>query len=194
MIEQAHQAHQACDGWADGARWAYWVREPRTERDVPHAHADEYADAAADKHAPARPQGASDATSAHDAHRSLVILVADDDEPIAEIIGLVLDDAGYQPVLAANGWEALEAARMQWPALVITDLMMPRMSGLELVAELRVIAATNGHRMPPVVLLTAAILARRPEALGIAAVVSKPFDLAVLETTVRRLLGHTASE
>ena len=55
-----------------------------------------------------------------------IILVVEDDEPIAEAIVVVLEDAGYRPVWAANGQLALEAARSQWPDLILTDLMMPR--------------------------------------------------------------------
>lgn len=169
-------AGRAREGSSDGSR------EPRAGRDAEHTHV------------PAGPQEVLDPTRTRDAPGAPIILVAEDDEPIAEAVGLVLEDAGYQPVLTANGWAALAAARERWPALVITDLMMPHMSGLELVAALRAIAVTTSQRMPPVVLMTAAAVVCRPEEQGIDAVVSKPFDIAVLEAVIGRLLRHDASE
>jgi len=61
-----------------------------------------------------------------------VVLIAEDERSIADIVCVVVEDAGYQPVLAAHGRQALEMARIEHPALVVTDLMMPHMTGAEL--------------------------------------------------------------
>ena len=58
-----------------------------------------------------------------------LVLIAEDEEPIAEVVATVVEDAGYTPRLAAHGREALELARAEQPALLITDLMMPHLSG-----------------------------------------------------------------
>jgi CheY-like chemotaxis protein len=114
--------------------------------------------------------------------------MAEDDEPIAETIALLLEEAGYRVMWVPNGHEALEAARRHWPSLVLTDLMMPRMGGEALIEALRTLAAAEHRPMPPVVLLTAADLtAHQAEALGATAVVRKPFDIRDLEALVTRL-------
>src|SRR5438309_8912813 len=82
-----------------------------------------------------------------------VVLIAEDEEPIAQALAYLVEDAGYTPVIAIHGREALEMALIQRPDLIITDLMMPQMSGKELISALReaLEAAT-----PPIILMTAA--------------------------------------
>ncbi len=124
-----------------------------------------------------------------------VVLIAEDEEPIAEAIALLLEDEGYRPFWVTNGKEALEAARSRWPDLVLTDLMMPRMSGTELIAALRARAVAESRPMPPVVMMTAGTspgqrrMAELKEA-GIDAVVTKPFDINTLIMLVTRLMGQ----
>jgi two-component system cell cycle sensor histidine kinase/response regulator CckA len=70
--------------------------------------------------------------------RALRIMVVDDEEPIRRYADRVLRSAGYQPVLAANGFEALRlAASMGGVDALVTDLMMPEMNGAELARRLR---------------------------------------------------------
>ncbi|GHO64200.1 hypothetical protein KSC_030920 [Ktedonobacter sp. SOSP1-52] len=59
-----------------------------------------------------------------------IVLIVDDDIPITEILTLVVESLGYQPLVAFNGQQALDLAREHWPALVLTDVMMPIMGGL----------------------------------------------------------------
>lgn len=123
-----------------------------------------------------------------------VILVVEDDEPIAEAIALLLEDVGYRATWAPNGRAALDAARRQWPSLVLTDLMMPHMDGTALIKALRVLAGSLGRAMPPVVLTTAAdVSARRVKELGVDAVVLKPFDVRDLQALITRLVKNTSA-
>ena len=70
--------------------------------------------------------------------RALRIMVVDDEEAIRRYADRVLRSAGYQPVLAANGFEAIRlAASMGGVDALITDLMMPEMNGAELARRLR---------------------------------------------------------
>lgn len=165
------------------------------EERIPHAPTSiQGADGLASAQVPVGQQAVGHASSGTPEEEPL-ILVAEDDEPIAQTIALLLEDAGYWPIVAANGREALKAAHAQWPTLVITDLMMPHMNGRELIAALRTFAAANGHPMPPVVLLTAAhVITRHSEELDVAAIVYKPFDIVALETTVRELLRAPTNE
>ena len=116
-----------------------------------------------------------------------LVLIAEDEEPIAEVVATVVEDAGYVPRLAAHGRQALELARTEQPALLITDLMMPHLSGAELIAALRSDAAASGHDPVPVILITAAGPAQA-RAAGADAVLRKPFELLELDALLRRFL------
>ena len=121
-----------------------------------------------------------------------LVLIAEDEEPIAEVVATVVEDAGYTPRLAAHGREALELARAEQPALLITDLMMPYLNGAELIAALRSDAAAGGQAPLPVILMTAAGPAQA-RAAGADAVLRKPFELLELDALIRRFLEARAS-
>ena len=117
-----------------------------------------------------------------------VVLIAEDEEPIAQALAYLVEDAGYTPVVAVHGKAALEMALAQRPDLIITDLMMPQMSGKELISALR--AALN-LATPPIILMTAAGR-RYTDAAGANALLSKPFDLSDVEALLERYLGEPA--
>jgi CheY-like chemotaxis protein len=123
--------------------------------------------------------------------RSVLVLIADDEGPIAAVVAEVVEDLGYRPQVVRNGREALDLARTTRPALIITDLMMPGLTGAELIAALRADAADDGRHPPPVILITAASphTARRA---GADAFLSKPFDLDELEAAITHLLNRAA--
>jgi CheY-like chemotaxis protein len=66
-----------------------------------------------------------------------LIVVADDEFLLATILADFLEDEGHEVVIASHGLEALELIRTRKPALLITDFMMPVMTGLELATALR---------------------------------------------------------
>jgi DNA-binding response OmpR family regulator len=115
------------------------------------------------------------------------VLIVDDEEGIAEAIGYLVEIAGYVPMLASNGDQALELARAQWPSLVITDLMMPRMDGVGLITALRTEAERTGRRMPAIMLMTAGGM-ERAEEVGADLVIQKPFDIWHLERLLHQYL------
>ncbi|MDP7703453.1 MULTISPECIES: SpoIIE family protein phosphatase [unclassified Mycobacterium] len=80
------------------------------------------------------------------------VLVADDNVDMREYLGNLLGASGYQVSGAADGEQALEAIRVQLPDLVISDVMMPKMDGLQLLAALR---ADQRTAALPVLLLSA---------------------------------------
>ncbi len=101
-----------------------------------------------------------DAITAKEAEE-ILILIADDEEPIVEMLATFVADLGYTPLVAQNGQEALDLARQHEPALIITDLMMPIMNGADLILVLRREAAAQGRACPPIVLLTQEVGAPR---------------------------------
>ena len=126
------------------------------------------------------------------ASEPVLVLIAEDEEPLAETVAFIVQRAGYYPLVALNGRQALDIARQKRPALVITDLMLLYLDGTELIAALRADARARGEEASPIVLMTAAnpALAR---AAGADALLRKPFHLADLEELLVRFLGPSPS-
>ena len=112
------------------------------------------------------------------------ILIADDEQPVREFIALVLADSGHQTVLASNGRHAFELLQKERPDLVISDVMMPLMSGVELCQRLKGAADTAAI---PVILMTSAGEGVAAGA-GYDGFLAKPFDLDVMDALVERCL------
>jgi two-component system response regulator ResD len=72
-----------------------------------------------------------------EAHSRGSVLVVDDEPTIAEVVARYLERAGYRTRVAADGVAAIEAAARQRPDLVVLDLMLPRIDGLEVMRRLR---------------------------------------------------------
>ncbi len=81
--------------------------------------------------------------------RQFRILVVDDEERIINFLRSKLQASGYEVLTASNGHEGLEQAQAQEPDLIVLDLLMPKMDGLEMLKELRSFSAV------PVIILTA---------------------------------------
>lgn len=116
------------------------------------------------------------------------MLVVDDEESILETLVTIIEEMGYQASQAANGEEALLSAQTQWPALIITDMMMPRLNGAQFIAALRQDAQSEGKQTPPIILLTAG-RSPRLEQVGATIVVTKPFKLEDMEDLIRSYLS-----
>jgi CheY-like chemotaxis protein len=120
-----------------------------------------------------------------------LVLVVDDDPHIAAVVAVIVEDAGFRPLVAPDGRRALALVRTTWPRLVITDLMMPQLDGAGLAAALRTAAATRGLPMPPVIVMTATRHHSAQE-LGVDALVLKPFDLEQVDQLVGQLVPPLA--
>ncbi len=119
------------------------------------------------------------------------ILVVDDEEDIRELVQLHLDREGYRVLTCETGEQALAMARSKTPDLVVLDLMLPGMDGLEVCKRLK---ADSALQQIPVVMLTAKgeesdIVAGLE--LGADDYITKPFSGKVLVARVRRLLRKT---
>jgi DNA-binding response OmpR family regulator len=118
------------------------------------------------------------------------ILVVDDDPVILQLLQVNFEMEGFTVLTAADGREGVDRTRADRPDVVVSDVMMPRMSGLELVAELKADPDTAGI---PVLLLTAkAQQADVATGLGQGAddYITKPFEPLELVERVNRLLGQ----
>jgi len=119
------------------------------------------------------------------------ILIVDDEPQITRVLRTALSTQGYVLHLAANGVEGLEALHSWQPDLVITDLAMPQMDGVELTREIRAVS-----QVPILVLSVRNQDRQKIEALDAGAddYVTKPFSIQELQARVRaHLRRQTAS-
>ncbi|MGH7341019.1 MAG: sigma-54-dependent transcriptional regulator [Candidatus Rokuibacteriota bacterium] len=117
-----------------------------------------------------------------------LVLVVDDEPNIRKVLGALLEQAGYEVALAASALEALELVRAHDPDLVITDLRMPGVDGLDLLRRLR-----EDFPEIPVVLLTAhGTVENAVEAMkrGAHDFLTKPFDKTRVLDIVGKAVGQ----
>jgi CheY-like chemotaxis protein len=114
------------------------------------------------------------------------ILVIEDNAVLADFIAEVLQEEGYDVEVAANGQEGLQKLPEVKPDLVITDLMMPKLSGEEVC---NIMQADPRYGSIPVVLMTSRIEESLKVNCRYDAFLPKPFDLYHLLGLVVRLLG-----
>jgi two-component system KDP operon response regulator KdpE len=119
------------------------------------------------------------------------ILVVDDEPQITRVLRTALSTQGYDVRIAANGSEGADVARDWKPDLVITDVSMPEMNGVELCRELRA-----DSRVPIIVLSVRNNERMKIEALDAGAddYVTKPFSIQELQARVRAQLRRNLSE
>jgi DNA-binding response OmpR family regulator len=129
------------------------------------------------------------------------ILVVDDEPEVGEAIRRVLEHAGFEVLLANSVDAGLKIVEGHPLDIVVTDVIMPKAHGLELIRALRghhprvrVIAISGGgsfgpHAYKPEAISTLAFLAAAREA-GAEEVLTKPFDMSDLLAAVRRLLPN----
>ncbi len=118
------------------------------------------------------------------------VLIVDDDPFITRLVQMKVEQLGHIVVTAGDGEEGLRKAEATHPDLVLLDLMMPRMNGLEMCRRLR---ATPAGRTVPIVMLTAKAQERDVEAgfaAGATDYLTKPFSPRELQTRVRAMLAR----
>jgi CheY-like chemotaxis protein len=119
-------------------------------------------------HRPSSPRGNGTARPSIDEQLGRDILLVEDDETIAGMYQMMLDAKGYSTRHARDGVEGIAAVRKERPALILLDMMMPRMDGLQFLEALRGWPKTTG--IPVVVLSNVADHALVERALGLGAV------------------------
>jgi CheY-like chemotaxis protein len=116
------------------------------------------------------------------------ILIVDDDDAIRALLHTVLRRRGFRVDTARNGAEALERLAECNYALLVLDLMMPIMSGWDVLDHLR--EATLAHR-PLVLVLTAGIEPRKFESEIVVGLMQKPFEVELLVDTIQGCMTVT---
>jgi two-component system phosphate regulon response regulator PhoB len=122
------------------------------------------------------------------------ILVVDDEEDILELVRFNLDREGYRVICTTSGEKALETAKTEFPDLIVLDLMLPGIDGLE---STKLLKNDPGTRDIPIVMLTA----KGEEAdivtgleLGADDYITKPFSPRILVARVRAVLRRNVKE
>lgn len=119
------------------------------------------------------------------------VLIVEDDPDLSSVLGLILQDAGYRTMEAANGARALQQLEQERVELILLDMSMPVMNGWEFARCLH----DRYGRQIPVIVVTAAENARRwAEEVSADGCVPKPFDLEDLLASVRSVLASRGQE
>ena len=119
-----------------------------------------------------------------------VVLVADDDADIRDLVAFKLEQAGFDVVAVADGQAALDQARSRQPTLAVLDVSMPGISGIDVCRTLRSDPATAGML---IIMLTARVQEQDVEggfSAGADDYVTKPFSPRELVTRIQALLSR----
>jgi len=121
-----------------------------------------------------------------EAKKTYKILIVDDESGIRELLSDLLIFLGYQPFIAADGREALELIARNEPDLIITDINMPKMDGIELLRRVK-----KQNAKLPVLLISGYKMGNDPlEAVESMAdgFLAKPFDIDQIKNLISKLL------
>lgn len=127
---------------------------------------------------------------AHMQNSSATLLIIDDDDVVRASLAAYLEDSGFHVLQASNGLRGLEVFEQTPPDLVICDLRMPQLGGLDIIRKM----AERDTGIPVIVVSGAGVMSDAVEALrlGAADYLIKPLeDLAVLEHSVHRALDRS---
>jgi two-component system chemotaxis response regulator CheY len=116
------------------------------------------------------------------------IMTVDDSTTVRQMLSFTLQDAGYEVIEAGDGVDALEKLKKESIQMLITDLNMPRMDGIELIREVR---KTPGNRFVPIIMLTTESQDQKRQegkAAGASGWIVKPFKPEQLLRVVKMVL------
>jgi DNA-binding response OmpR family regulator len=116
------------------------------------------------------------------------VLVVDDDQLLLRLLEINLNKVGCQVLMALDGPTALRIASEEAPALILLDLMMPRMDGWEVMRQLK---GSDSTRDIPVIIVTGKVdpgTRSRILEMGASDFVAKPFDVIELRMMIREML------
>jgi DNA-binding response OmpR family regulator len=119
-----------------------------------------------------------------------VVLVADDDADIRDLVAYKLQQAGFEVIAVEDGRAALEQARTRRPTLAVLDVSMPGLSGIDVCRMLRASAATAGIM---IIMLTARVQEQDVEggfSAGADDYVTKPFSPRELVSRIQAVLSR----
>ena len=115
-----------------------------------------------------------------------IVLIVDDEPNIRLLLRKILETSGYHVIEASSGAEAIEKARICKPSLITLDIMMPELSGYDVLAVMK-----NDEEIKDIPVIVISITEEPDEkySLGIAAMMPKPIDRGLLVNNIRELIG-----
>ncbi len=117
------------------------------------------------------------------------VLVVDDSQTMRTMVELTLKEEGFDVILAEDGQKALEEIQGDSLDLVITDINMPNVNGIELITKLR---AIESFKYTPILVLTTEAgdeMKQKGKAAGATGWIVKPFDPEMLLNAVNKVVG-----
>lgn len=126
-------------------------------------------------------------TEPHLKREPMRILVVEDDSVVSDFLNELLTDEGYVVLHAANGLEALNVIDIRQPQLIISDVMMPELNGLDMWRRVRQGAI---QQLPTMVFMSATAT---PSMVSDATLIEKPFDIDLMLQTVAEALHAVRS-
>ena len=176
----------------DGARWLELGAAAYLSKPVQAAELFEALVALISRPAGKAPSSLVTRHSLREARQGASVLVAEDNETNQVVVRRVLKKLGYRVQMANNGQEALDAIARETFDLVLMDMQMPGMGGLEAAAAIRVGEAGGSLRVPIVALTAGAMQADRDSCLaaGMDDFLSKPYTAAEIDAVIKRWLPN----
>ena len=117
------------------------------------------------------------------------ILLIDDEETIQEVVQVGIEiEAGWQVAIASSGLAGIDLAQLQQPDVILLDVMMPGMDGIDTLSHLKNNARTSSI---PVIFLTAkaqAVEKKEFQTLGVVDVITKPFNSMTLASQIAKVM------
>lgn len=110
------------------------------------------------------------------------ILVVDDQDGVCQLLQELLTDEGFQVTTACNGYQALEIMETLSPAILIIDMKMPGMSGIDV---LKVVQEKKLKCRPIMMTAYGELIIKEAGKLGVEYFINKPFDIDELRTLIR---------
>ena len=117
------------------------------------------------------------------------ILLIDDEELVIKSVSKLLTKEGYEVVSCKNGEEALEKVKSELIDLIVCDIRMPNLTGIDTVRKIREFQTEAGRKVAPEILITGYAdegAIREAEALQVADYIYKPFDLRDFLTCIKK--------
>lgn len=121
--------------------------------------------------------------------KTKTILVIEDDEMQRTLVGYMIAEMGHKSVMAQNAFEAKQWLAANQPDLILLDIMLPQINGIELALQMR----SHLHVKAPVIIMTVLDdeeTIRDAVEIGSVDFIQKPFGIAELEKKIKRVLDH----
>lgn len=117
------------------------------------------------------------------------ILLVDDSAMICHIVGQLLRESGYDVLIAKNGREGCDMAKQYNPGLILMDIEMPEMDGIEATTRIKSYPETNHIPILIFTSLSSEDDIRRAQEAGCQGFLNKPISRRIIQTEIKKALG-----